>query len=183
MSVLKGSNVTLRAFLPDEVDEAMRRMQTIPATKLDEQAARERRQRLERSGSRNDWEILFAVEADGRLVGDAQARCPRFALPPGVWELGVELWDEADRGRGVGRESVALLTSHLFQEEEAIRVQATTDVDNASMRRVLEILGFTDEGVLRGFMPAPPGPPRDYEMYAITKADWEETREGWTPTS
>jgi RimJ/RimL family protein N-acetyltransferase len=37
---------------------------------------------------------------------------------------------------------------------------------------VLEALGFTDEGTLRGFMPMRDGPPRDYEMYATTYDDW-----------
>ena len=32
-------------------------------------------------------------------------------------------------------------------------------------------LGFVLEGVLRGFMPAGSGPPRDYAMYGLTKAD------------
>jgi RimJ/RimL family protein N-acetyltransferase len=36
---------------------------------------------------------------------------------------------------------------------------------------VFEVLGFTDEGTLRGFMPNGDGPPRDYEMYAITIDD------------
>jgi RimJ/RimL family protein N-acetyltransferase len=164
--------VLLRGFRADEVAVALDRMQTIPAVELDEEAARERRERLERSGARNGWEIMFAVEADGRLVGAVQGRCPRLALPPGVWELGIELWDEADRGRGIGRETIALLSSHLFDGEDAIRVQATTDVDNVAMRRVLEALGFRFEGILRGFMPDPPGPPHDYAMYGVTRSEW-----------
>jgi RimJ/RimL family protein N-acetyltransferase len=51
-------------------------------------------------------------------------------------------------------------------------VQATTDVDNVSMRRVLEALGFGFEGVLRGFMPDADGPPRDYAMYGVTRGAW-----------
>jgi RimJ/RimL family protein N-acetyltransferase len=168
---LRGDHVLLRAFRTDEVDTALERMQTIPASELNEEAARERLERLERSGERNGWEIMFAVEADGRLVGDVQGRCPRLAMPPGVWELGIELWDEADRGRGIGRETIALLSSHLFDDEDAIRVQATTDVENVAMRRVLEALGFHFEGILRGFMPDPAGP-RDYAMYGVTRSDW-----------
>lgn len=171
MTELRGERVLLRGFRPEEVDVALGRMQTIPAVELDEEAVRERRERIERSGERNGWELMFAVELDGRLVGDVQGRCPRYAMPPGVWELGIELWDEADRGRGVGREVVGLLSSHLFEGEDAIRVQATTDVDNAAMRRVLEVMGFRFEGILRGFMPDPGGPPRDYAMYGMTRAD------------
>src|SRR6185503_6200995 len=122
---LRGDHVVLRGFRPEEVAVALERMQTLPATEMDEAATAERRERLERSGERNGSEIMLAVEADGRLVGDVQGRCPRFALPPGVWELGIELWDAADRGRGIGRETVALLSSHLFAREDAIRVQAT----------------------------------------------------------
>ena len=73
-------------------------------------------------------------------MGDAQGRCSEMRDAAGVWEIGLELWDDGDRGRGLGRETVELLTSHLFADEEAIRVQATTDVDNAAMRRVLERL-------------------------------------------
>ena len=174
MIELRGDHVVLRGFRPEEVAVALERMQTLPATEHDdrEAATAERRERLERSGEQNGSEIMLAVEADGRLVGDVQGRCPRFALPPGVWELGIELWDAADRGRGIGRETVALLSSHLFDREDAIRVQATTDVDNVSMRRVLEVLGFDFEGILHGFMPDAAGPPRDYAMYGVTRGAW-----------
>jgi RimJ/RimL family protein N-acetyltransferase len=104
-------------------------------------------------------------------------------MPPGVWEIGIELWEESDRGRGIGREAVALLSSHLFEHEGGIRVQATTDVDNEAMRRSLEALGFWFEGVLRGFMPVPDGPPRDYAIYGLTREDWENKRERWIRTS
>lgn len=183
MTRIRGSRVLLRGFRPDELDAAMARMQAIPATELDDERRRERRERLERSGGRNHWEVLFAIESEGRLVGDVQGRCSEHAMPPGVWELGIELWDEADRGRGLGSEAVALLSTYLFDEESAIRVQATTDVENAAMRGALERLGFGNEGILRGFMPSPDGPPRDYAMYGLTRDDWETTRTAWTRTS
>ena len=58
------------------------------------------------------------------------------------------------------------ISRHLFDDEGAHRVQLTTDVENAPMRRVAERLGFTFEGVLRSFMPETDGP-HDYAMYAI----------------
>lgn len=176
MIELRGERVLLRGFRPDEIDLVFERMQSIPAAELDEAAALERRERLERSGARGGWEVLLGIEADGRLVGDIQGRCPRFAMPRGVWELGIEIWDEADRGRGIGREAMALLTTYLFEEEGAHRVQASTDVGNLPMRRVFEVLGFGDEGTLRGFMPVAEGEPRDYEMYATTMKDWMRDR-------
>ncbi len=175
MTELRGGRIVLRGFRPDEVALALTRMSHGASTvQIGDPAERERRfrDRLERSGARNDWEVLFAIEAGGRLVGDAQGRCSDLAMPPGVWEIGLELWDEADRGRGLGGDAVELITSYLFAEQAAIRVQASTDVENAAMRRVLDRAGFGFEGVLRGFMPSPDGPPRDYTMYGVTMATW-----------
>jgi RimJ/RimL family protein N-acetyltransferase len=177
---VRGARVILRGFRLDEIDLAMRRMARGP---FDSELERRRRERLRRSGTRNDWEVLFGVESSGRLVGDAQGRCIDFAMPPGVWEIGIELWDEADRGRGLGREAVALLSGYLFREEGAIRVQATTDLDNVAMCRLLEALRFGREGVLRGFMPSVDGPPRDYMMYGLTRDDWENAKDAWIRTS
>lgn len=166
---LRGDHVTLRAFRPDEHEVVLAHL---PGDASDPEKARAKRMRVERSGTRTSVELFMAVEAGGTLVGDVQGRNVEMATPPGVWEIGIELWDRSHRGRGVGREAVALLTSHLFAAEGAHRVQATTDIGNVAMRRVLEALGFTDEGTLRGFMPVGDGAPRDYEMYAVTKGDW-----------
>jgi RimJ/RimL family protein N-acetyltransferase len=173
---LRGERVRLRAFRPDEIDVAMTRMPQGSGMAPVGEAERTKRirTRLERSGERTEWEVLFAIESEGRLVGDAQGRCSDLAMPPGVWEIGLELWDEAERGRGLGREAVFLLTSHLFAGQDAIRVQASTDVDNAAMRVVLDRLGFGFEGILRGFMPSAEGDPRDYAMYGLTRVDWLE---------
>ena len=101
-------------------------------------------QRIEQSGAFVDGMLNLAVEADGRLVGDVQARAQ--GVPHGVVELGITLFRTDDRGRGLGREAVALLTQHLFDAQLAERVQGSTDVENAAMRRVFELLGFRDGG-------------------------------------
>lgn len=178
MTTIHGERVTLRPFRPEEFDRALAREPSEDAERREV-----RRRRLALSGTRTAWEIMFAVEADGRLQGDAQARCSDQAMPPGVWEIGIDLWDEADRGRGVGSEAVRLLTAHLFAREGAHRIQATTDLENAAMRRVLERCGFAFEGVLRGFMPTSDGPARDYAMYATTTPDDDQRKDPWTPTS
>jgi RimJ/RimL family protein N-acetyltransferase len=177
VTTVRGERVILRPFRKDEFDRALAR------EPLEDVERREvRRRRLALSGTRTAWEILFAIEADGRLVGDLQVRCSDQALPPGVWEVGLDLWEVADRGKGFGTDAVTVATSHLFAREDAIRVQASTDIENSAMHRSLEKCGFTREGVLRGFMPAEGGP-RDYAMYAMTLRDWEEKNHTWMPRS
>lgn len=179
---LPGERCVLRAFRPDELD-ALIAARTAPdgfagpreqLPRLREQL----RRRIERSGRLWDGWIEFAIEADGALAGDVQARGGRHMVPPGVYELGIELYGAERRGRGIGTEAVALITSHLFADRAAGRVQATTDVTNAAMRAVLRKLGFTEEGVLRGFMPDadPAGPRHDYVMAAVTAQDWAARR-------
>jgi RimJ/RimL family protein N-acetyltransferase len=135
-------------------------------------------QKIRASGSWTpDGQLDFAVEADGRLVGDVQARCVRGAMPPGVFELGLEIFDP-DRGRGLGAAAIVEITRHLFREERAHRVQLTTDVANGAMRRVAERLGFIFEGVLKRYMPTADGP-HDYAMYALTDEEFEGTSTQW----
>ena len=66
---------------------------------------------------------------------------------------------------------MALLTGWLFEQQGAARVQAGTAVGNLAMRRVLERLSFTCEGVMRAFMPEGSGR-TDYALYAVTSNDW-----------
>ena len=132
----------------------------------------ELRERISRSGEFDGTEILLGIHVDGRLAGEVQARQPRMGLPPGVFELGIDLFDQADRGRGIGGTALSLLLKRLFADEGAHRVQLTTDVDNSAMRGTSERLGLTFEGVMRSFMPSIDGP-RDYAIYAITREDWE----------
>ena len=48
---------------------------------------------------------------------------------------------------------------------DAGRVQAGTALDNQPMRRVFTKLGFTEEGIMRAFMPSEAGRD-DYVLYA-----------------
>ncbi len=171
---LEGERVVLRPLRPEELDavlEARARLEI--GAQAGRARARERlRRRLARSGRLARGLLDLAVEVDGRLIGEIQARGrPAQSLPPGVFELGIVLYDVADRGRGYGVEAVALLTGWLFEQAGAARAQASTAVGNASMRRVLERLGFTCEGVMRAFMPEGSGR-ADYALYAVTKHDW-----------
>jgi RimJ/RimL family protein N-acetyltransferase len=125
----------------------------------------------------------LAIDRKGRLIGQIQARTrPKQALPPGVFEIGLVLYQQRDRGRRYGREAVELLTSWLFQAGGADRVQATTDVGNAAMRSVLEHLGFRLEGILRAFGARSDGTRPDGALYAVIKRDWMD-RHGAPPST
>lgn len=186
MTVLRGSDVILRPFRSDEFEsfwKASERWIEVADPEADRDAARKQvRQRVAMSGTFTPDGIEFAIETERRLAGRIQARTNATVMPPTTLEIGVELFDGVDRGRGLGPEAIRLLTAHLFELREAQRVQLTTGLDNAPMRRVAERLGFTFEGVMRGAMPTPDGF-CDQALYAMTRPDYEERRSGWISTS
>jgi [ribosomal protein S5]-alanine N-acetyltransferase len=165
---------TLRPFRPEEAELvwAARTRRVSPTSTVTPAARRALDHQIAHSGSFHKGFLRLAIDVDGRLVGEIDARCPPESFPPGVVELGIELYDEADRGFGHGAEAVRQLVERLFAREGAERVQASTAPANAAMRRVLEKLGFSYEGTLRGFMPTRGGR-EDYVLYALTRADWD----------
>jgi len=189
---ITGERVTLRPYRPDEADRF-----TFLASAPDEGTVlapgasfawpmgtpppERLRERVETSGRFAQSLLELAIEADGHVAGSIQARNPAPCFPPGVFMIGISIAPES-RGRGLGREAVALLATHLFQLEGAERVEMPTDVANVPMRTVAERLGFQMEGVLRSLMPMGEGR-RDYCMYALTRDDWEKNRDRWTPRS
>ncbi|HEX9123652.1 MAG TPA: GNAT family protein [Actinomycetota bacterium] len=179
MTAIRSGAVTLRSFRPNEFDVLWRAVRSAePTVAVGRVVMDELRERVASSGQMTDREILFAIEADERLVGSIQAY--RDQLPIGVFGIGIDVFDPADRGKGVGREAVALLVSHLFAMEAARRIEAGTASDNAPMRRVLEHLGFVQEGILRRWYPSDDGEGTDCVMYGMTKNDWEYAKHTWT---
>jgi RimJ/RimL family protein N-acetyltransferase len=169
---LAGDHVVLRPLQPHELEIVWQaRLADDTAPWMSTPQAYERlRQRVADSGRFVDGWLDLGIEADGRLVGEIDARQPPRSMPEGVYELGISLFETSDRGRGLGTDAVRLLTRHLFENESAERVQASTWVENRAMRRVFEKLGFTEEGILRAYMPSERGRD-DYVLYAVTKAD------------
>jgi RimJ/RimL family protein N-acetyltransferase len=174
---LARDGVTLRPFDASEFDvvweeETRDRGDFDVAWSPGDDRAKERvRARVRHSGTWREQRVLdLAIEADGRLVGDVQARRDPEYAPPGLFDLGIALFRDL-RGRGVGTLALSLLTQFLFDEEDASRVFLSTDVDNVAMQRSAEKAGFTFEGVMRGFWTVPDAPPRDYALYARTRAD------------
>jgi RimJ/RimL family protein N-acetyltransferase len=174
---LERGRVTLRPLRPEDADRVVGSLMPWVTDGSAEREIRENlRGRIDSSGTMTERELLLGIEVDGSLVGDVQAR--REGGPKGVFEIGITIFQAADRGKGVGRDAVAALVGHLFDAEGAHRVQLTTDVENGAMRAVVERLGFGFEGVLRGFWPQPDGF-QDYAMYAITKQDYEDVMHRW----
>jgi RimJ/RimL family protein N-acetyltransferase len=162
---LQGERLLLRPLRGDELDVLYQGLLASP-DRVGEPSRERLRVRIARSGRWVEGRLDLGIEAERRLVGSIDARAPAGAMPPGVCEIGLELFD-GERGWGLGTEALALFAAHLVGTGFA-RVQASTAVDNAPMRRVLEKLGFVYEGTMRSFMPDGEGR-ADYVLFALTR--------------
>ena len=76
----------------------------------------------------------------------------------------------AERGKGHGREALALLADWLFEHAGAVRIESPTDPANVPMRRVFEHVGWELVGTYNEF-------DREWVMYAITRERWAARHE------
>ncbi|MBI4261474.1 MAG: FAD-dependent oxidoreductase [Actinobacteria bacterium] len=170
---IEGRRVTLRPLRPEEFDAMWRSRLADDETVLPQgmPPAEQLRARIEASGVLSGHRLDLAIEVEGLLAGEIQAfDPPDRELPPDAFEVGIALYDPADRGWGLGTEAMALLVDWLFEARGATRVSSPTHETNAAMRAVLERLGFSPAGTARAGRV-------EFILYAIERERWLRERE------
>lgn len=112
--------------------------------------------------------LPFVVTYDGRLAGQLTVgNVVRGALNSAY----VGYWvDAAVAGRGVIPTALALVVDHCFGPVRLHRVEANIRPENAASRRVVEKLGFREEGLHRSYLHIDGGY-RDHLTFALTRED------------
>jgi len=112
----------------------------------------------------------------GEVVGSVGWSAQDWAKPPysRAWSVGMALVPEW-RGRNVGREAQQALCDYLFTTTGVNRIEAVTSTRNTAANRVLEVYGFTKEGVLREAA-FHLGQVQDIVMYSMLRREWEQAR-------
>ena len=89
----------------------------------------------------------------------------------------VGYWiDEKHAGNGYMSESVVLVARFAFDELHLHRIQIAIIPRNTNSRRVVEKLGFREEGVAQRYLEIN-GTWEDHVRYAITVEEWDDRRE------
>jgi ribosomal-protein-alanine N-acetyltransferase len=118
-----------------------------------------------RGAGRRGAALPFAVTLDGRLVGHVMVgnvvREPLLSAYVGYWV------DSTVTGGGVITGAVALVVDHCFARVGLHRLEATVRPENGPSLRVLEKLGFREEGLFRRYLDVD-GDWRDHSCYALT---------------
>lgn len=108
---------------------------------------------------------MITLKENGKIIGmiDPRIEGPKMGIGYGAARA---YW-----GKGYVPEATRAIIEWAFHQPSIYRVYATTDVENAASRRVLEKVGMQCEGILRKYIMHPniSDIPRDCYMYAITK--------------
>ena len=167
---IRGPRLLLRALQPGEIEEEWQAMVTadpMAIAELPQEATF--KARLQRSGHLEDGWLDLAIDLDGVSIGRIQTFVPsRWTLPPGTFGVGIGLRESA-RGKGYGREALALLTDWLFEHAAAEAAEASTDPANVAMRTVFRKAGWMPAGSLTEVG-------REWVTCRITRREWEAWR-------
>ena len=121
-----------------------------------------------RQDARHGLTLPFAVDVGGEFAGQLNVggitRGSLHSAHLGYWI------DQRFAGRGAMPTAVALVTDHCFDAVRLHRVEVNIRPENAASRRVVEKLGFREEGVRRGFLHIA-GEWRDHISYALVREE------------
>jgi ribosomal-protein-alanine N-acetyltransferase len=126
--------------------------------------------------------LPFAVELDGALVGQLTVSSISYGS---LRSAAIGYWIAREAaGRGVIPTGVAMATDYCFSVLGLHRVEINIRPENAPSLRVVEKLGFRDEGVRQRFLHIQ-GAWRDHRTFALTAeeipegllARWQRSRE------
>jgi ribosomal-protein-alanine N-acetyltransferase len=121
-----------------------------------------------RKDARRGLALPFAILVDDRLAGQLNVaglvRGSLLSAHIGYWV------DRQVAGRGVTPTAVALVTDHCFEVVGLHRIEVNIRPENHASRRVVEKLGFREEGTRKSYLHIE-GDWRDHLTYALVRGD------------
>lgn len=110
---------------------------------------------------------LVITTQDGRLIGSIG--CRRNGIVAG-YEVGYQIFRDADRGKGYMSEALRLFTDYMFDWKDIPRLYLFIDPENAASVALARKTGYTHEGLMRRAVFAR-GAYRDLAVYGIVRAE------------
>ena len=127
--------------------------------------------RILRRQARRGTDLPFGIEYRGELVGQLTVS----GLSRGsLWSGSIGYWvSEHVAGRGIVPTAVALAVDHCMHSRGLHRIEINVRPENEASLRVVDKLGFRDEGLRLRFLHID-GDWRDHRTFALTREDVPE---------
>jgi len=126
-------------------------------------------------GDKHEEKDFFIQKKDGTKIGlMAHFYVLHVASSMRQLEIGYFLLPN-ERAKGYCSEAANIFVDYLFLSKDTIRIQARTDVRNLASQKLLERVGFRNEGKMRksAFIR---GEWRDLYLYSILREEWKGPR-------
>jgi RimJ/RimL family protein N-acetyltransferase len=125
---------------------------------------------------RSDLTVAIFERESGRFLGGSGLHVQD--PDAGAYEIGWWIRASAE-GRGYVSETARLVTATAFEALLAERVMVRCDVENVRSLRVIERLGFPNEGTMRRTARRRDGSLRDTRVHAMVREDYAQAKERW----
>ena len=112
--------------------------------------------------------FCWFVSVAGQAVGAVSLKSISHSMCYG--EIGYSI-AESHHGKGIATAAVRLMVNKIFSESKLRRLIAYVHEENQASRRVLEKLGFQEEGLLRDHYVIN-GSPVNEALYGLLKREW-----------
>lgn len=126
-----------------------------------------------RYGVPGEW-VQYAIEnrVTGRLIGDCAIKLDQW--DPRIAEIGITI-SHLEQKKGFAKEVLTAILNFLFNEKAIHRVVETVDAENTASLKLLESIGFRQEGhfIENIFFKGKWG--SEYQ-YAMLKREWDQKR-------
>ena len=133
-------------------DPDVARYQDWPLPYTADQATESLRRQAHLAGPAVGESVQVAIEYDGAMIGDLYVGIGDLVDGCTQATLGYTL-AATHQGRGFALEAAEAMVDALFEHTSVHRIEATLDPLNAASMRVLDLLGFSHEGVARRSVP------------------------------
>lgn len=174
--MIRGEGIALRTIREEDLDFLYNAVSDVEIrgpwlqTRMSSQPGY--RKRFQETGFFSADEGQLAIvdaEDNGRIFGTIGWFKPVFYADS--LEIGYQVLDVAQRGRGIMTVALRLLCGYLFADRNIHRLQLTVVVGNEASRRVAEKVGFKREGIQRdaAFLR---GRYHDLEMFSLLRPEW-----------
>jgi ribosomal-protein-alanine N-acetyltransferase len=150
-----GMQAALARFLADNFPGHLDRWSPPPAPGYFTEAFWAERLAIAVEEYRADRAVRFVLQARGAaLSGDVIGTCNYTNIVRGAFQachLGYQI-ARTHEGRGLMAEALRAANAFMFERLRLHRIMANFRPENARSRRLLERLGFAEEGLARGYL-------------------------------
>jgi len=150
--------------------EYMRLLSDAPVRPLSPVLIKKKYEEAEKEKGHNRFHFAIRTKADDRLVGFVKIEGIEWNNGTGHLTLGIG--DPNDRGKGYGREALALVLRYAFAELNLYRLSTATFEYNERAQRLLGKAGFQLE-VRRRQVVHRDGKRWDVLKYGLLREEWE----------